>query len=78
MDYYERMKQQAASNLIEAIRPLGLVGTNPENEVEAKQILACILRNRESMSCTEMAEALYEVIEFATANLAVRKEQHED
>lgn len=78
MEYYEKMMYKAAGNLSAMMREKGIDGKMPENEEEAKQALACILRHREDMSCKEMASALYEVMEFAAANLALKEKHHED
>lgn len=77
MEYYEKMKYQAAGNIVKLMYEKGIEGKMPETEEQCKQALACILRHRGSLSCKEMADALYEVMEFATACLALKKEKHE-
>lgn len=77
MEYYEKMKYKAAGNIVKLMHEKGIEGKMPETEDEAKQALACILRHRESLSCKDMACALYEVMEFAAACLALKEKHHE-
>lgn len=77
MDYYEKMKYKASGNIVKLMHEKGIEGEMPETEEQCKHALACILRHRESLSCKEMACALYEVMEFATANLALKEKHHE-
>lgn len=77
MEYYEKMKYKAAGNIVKLMREKGIEGEMPETEDECKQVLACILRHRGSLSCKEMADVIYEAMEFATANLALKEKHHE-